>query len=67
MAASPSAFGIWKGGRWAAAETTKTEKTRPRDNPYIESEAGVEGNASDDESDGNNDLADFIVPDNVEY
>ena len=45
----------------------RRKKTRRRANPYIESEAGVEGDASDDESDGNNDLADFIVPDYVEY
>ena len=42
-------------------------KTRRLANPYIESEAGVEGDDSDDESDGNNDLAYFIVPDDVEY
>ena len=45
----------------------RRKKTRRRANRYIESEAGVVGDASDDESDGNNDLADFIVPDDVEY
>ena len=45
----------------------RRKKTRRRANPYIESEAGVEGDDSDDESDGNNDLADFIVFDDVEY
>ena len=45
----------------------RRKKTRRRANPYIESEAGVDGDASDDESDGNNDLADFIVHDDVEY
>ena len=45
----------------------RRNKTRRRANPYIESEAGVEGDASDDESDKNNDLTNFIVPDDVEY
>ena len=45
----------------------KRRKTRRRANPFIESEAGVEGDASDDESDEDNDLADFIVSDDVEY
>ena len=45
----------------------RRRKTRRRPNPLIESEAGVEGDASDDETDGDNDLADFIVPDDVEY
>ena len=45
----------------------RRKKTRRSANPYIESEAGVDGDASDDESDGNNDLPDFIVPDDVEY
>ena len=45
----------------------KRKKPRRRANPYIESETGVEGDASDDESDGNNDLADFIVPNYVKY
>ena len=43
------------------------KKTKRRTNPYIDSEAGIEGDASDDESDGNKDLADLIVPDDVEY
>ena len=38
-----------------------------RANPFIESEAGVDGDASDDESDGADDLDDFIVPDDVEF
>ena len=45
----------------------RRKKTRRRATPYIKSEAVVEGDGSDDESDGNNDLADFIVPDDVEY
>ena len=45
----------------------RRRKTTRRPNPFIESEAGVEGDASDDEVDGDNDLADFIVPDDVEY
>ena len=36
-------------------------------NPFIESEAGVDGDASDDGTDGENDLSNFIVPDDVEY
>ena len=45
----------------------RRRKTRRRPNPFIESEACVEGDASDDETDGDNELADFIVPDDVEY
>ena len=45
----------------------RRRKTRRRRNPFIESEAGVEVDVSDDETDGENDLADFIVPDDVEY
>ena len=42
-------------------------KARRRANPFIETEAGVDGDASEDESDGNDDLDDFIVPDDVEF
>ena len=45
----------------------KQRKKRRRANPFFESEAGVEGDASVDESDGDNDFADFIVLDNFEY
>ena len=45
----------------------RRKKTRRHAYPYMESEAVVEGDASDDGSDGDNDLADFIVPDDVEY
>ena len=45
----------------------RRRKMRRRPNPFIESEAGVECDANDDETDGDNDLADFIVPDDVEY
>ena len=45
----------------------RRRKTRRRANPFIESEAGVEADASDDETDGDNDLSDFIVSDDVEY
>ena len=45
----------------------RCRKTRRRPNPLIESEAGLEGDVSDDETDGDNDMADFIVPDDVEY
>lgn len=45
----------------------RRKKARRRANPFIETEAGVDGEASEDESDGNNDLDDFIVPDDVEY
>jgi hypothetical protein len=41
----------------------RRKKARRRANPFIESEAGVDGDASEDESDGNDDLDDFIVPD----
>ena len=40
---------------------------RRRANPFIKSEAGVDKNASEDESEGDDDLTDFIVPDDVEY
>ena len=45
----------------------KRKKARRRANPFIESEAGVHGESSEDESDGNDDLADFIIPDDEEY
>ena len=45
----------------------RRKKTRRRVNPFIESVVGVESDASADKSDGDNDLADFIVPDEVEY
>ena len=41
----------------------RRRKTRSRANPFIESETGVEGKASDDETDGDHDLGNFIVPD----
>jgi len=49
------------------APPQRRKKARRRANPFIETEAGVEGDASEDESDGNNDLDDFIVPDDVEF
>ena len=45
----------------------RRKKARRRAKPFIESEAGVDGDASEDESDGNDDFTDFIVPDDVEY
>ena len=39
----------------------RRKKARRRANPFIESEAGLDGDASEDESDGNDGLADFIV------
>ena len=45
----------------------RRRKTRRRLKPFIESKAVVDGDASDDETDGNNDLADVNVLDNVEY
>ena len=45
----------------------RRRKRRRVANPFIETEAGVDGDASADESDGSNDLDDFIVPDDVEF
>ena len=49
------------------APPQRRKKARRRANPFIETEAGVDDDASEDESDGNNDLEDFIVPDDVEF
>ena len=45
----------------------RRKKARRRANPFIESKAGVDGDANKDDSDGDDDLADCIAPDNVEY
>ena len=45
----------------------RRKKARRRANLFIESEAGVDGDATEEESDKNYHLADFIVPDYVEY
>ena len=45
----------------------RRKKVRKRANPFIKSEAGVDGDASEDESDEYDDLADFIVPDYLKY
>lgn len=41
----------------------RRKKARRRGNQFIELEAGVDGDATEDESDGNDDLDGFIVPD----
>ena len=43
----------------------RRRKTRRRPNLFIESEAGLEGDAGDDMTDGDNDLANSIVHDDV--
>ena len=45
----------------------RRRKTRQRPNPFIENEAGVEGDVSVAETNGDNDLDGFIVPDDVKY
>ena len=47
----------------------RRKRTRRRANPFIDSEAGVDGEASGDEGsdDENDDLDGFIVPDDVEF
>jgi len=46
--------------------TTRARRKKARRNPFIESEAGVDGAASGDEEDGEDgDLAGFIVSDDV--
>ena len=46
--------------------STVTRRKTARRNPFIESEAGVDGAASGDEDDGDDgDLAGFIVDDDV--
>jgi hypothetical protein len=46
--------------------STVTRRRTARRNPFIESEAGVDGAASGDEDDGDDgDLAGFIVSDDV--
>ena len=45
----------------------RRKKARRRENSFIDSEATVDGDASENESDGYDDLADFIVPNDVEY
>ena len=48
---------------------TRRRRARRAANPFIDSEAGVDGDASDesDESDGNDSINDFIVADDVEF
>ena len=45
------------------------KNARRRANPFIDTEAGVDGNASGDENtdDENDDLDGFIIADDVEY
>ena len=48
---------------------TRRNKARRRVNPFIDSEAGVDGDASNDEEsdDENDDLNGFIVADDIEF
>ena len=68
MAATSSAFGVRCGGRrrraGAAAKTKEGAKARQ---PVHRQRAGVDGEATEDEFDGNDYLADFYVPYDVEY
>ena len=47
----------------------RQKRARRRVNPFIDAEAGVDGDASNDEEtdDENNDLDGFIVADDVEF
>ena len=50
-------------------QVRRRKNARRRANPFIDTEAGVDGNASGDENtdDENDDLDNFIVADDVEY